>query len=349
MYDFPSYNAAPGPSRQHDDPPSYKEVMRTADSEEKISLEPTAPDDEKISLKAYHEPIITQPSTSTDVILEIEDATEPDDREPTCNAKCFRCRIFIIFMIGFGIFLCSWDADYRRYRASDEYNREDVPEGLDSAASTRGALGGVILAVGVICYLVDAITANFAKIVCFDSNRLENHLETVKKGKPKLTWHMKCFHRDTGTVIINDPEAGPRTETKNDILPTWSGTQEFHFTSWSDETEDQTDKMCGISQITFHKTFVFANATTQESYNAQKQAFINANKDRDTEYSIQDIFEIEGYQRKLTAVSSCSGCCCCCCTYLFVVSSFLLYPWLCCWSFCCSVPVEYTHTVKLSV
>ncbi|XP_055347998.1 uncharacterized protein LOC129595110 [Paramacrobiotus metropolitanus] len=330
-----SYVRKPGPSRQPDAPPSYKDVMQPADAKEMIPL------------TAHPEPIVTQPSTdSTDVILKIDPPGAPGDMDPADQERCCAFRSIFVVLIVVGVGLCAWDTDYRRYRGSDEFIPDKITEARDKEAYQRTGVGGILLGIGMLGYLIDAMATNCAKIIFCGPKRLEQQLKKVEQGKPKLTWQIKCFHRDIKTRVIDDPETGPRTETRTKIFTTWSGTREFQFNSWSDETPDQTGQLSGICHIRFQKNFVLADAGTKEAFNAQKQAFINANKDRDKEYTIQDIFEIEGYLHKLTVRTTRGGWWCC--TYLFLVASFLLYPWLCCWSRCWN-PVEYTLTKKLSV
>ncbi|XP_055348041.1 uncharacterized protein LOC129595149 [Paramacrobiotus metropolitanus] len=288
------------------------------------------------------------PSPTTLVLGEVYVAPETDADEPAFNRHCFRCRCVIMFLIVFGAAALAWSpSDSTSYKS--DIRNPDVQTEADNAMWTtlRTSFIGLILTVGVLCYLIDAFTNDYARTL-YDFKRLKNHLDKIREGKPKIIWHMTCFHRDNFPAVINDTEASIAPTTRNNKVTTWNGAQEFHFSSWANVTPDQQHKLSGLREIQFRKSVILADTATREAYHAQKLAFIHANRGRDAEYAIEDIIATPGYIRSLTAVTSFASGCCYCCLYIFIVVSLLLYPWLA-FAPCCVQSVEFRHVFKVSI
>ncbi|XP_055347586.1 uncharacterized protein LOC129594799 [Paramacrobiotus metropolitanus] len=320
---------------QHDNPPSYKEaVYYTQNLDISIPIQPgggasTSSALPRHSTSQVHVRIEPQPTAST---------TERSGSGP--GMCCVRFGIVLAIIVGIG--LCMWEAAYQRSvlsLGSHASWQEKKQFGL------RATFGGILLGFGLLVYLADAFTNEVWKLVILPSNQLEEHLQTIRRVRPRVTWYMKCFHYDNGTTVITNPDGSMRTERRNDQITTWSGTEEFRFHTFTDASPEL-GNMGGVVNILFDKKFMLADADTRRSFEAQKEAFISANRTRDQEFSVDEIFEVDGFISNMTTAPGC--CITNPCIYLITVFTFLLYPWMCIVALS-EENVNYTHVYKLSV
>ncbi|XP_055356117.1 uncharacterized protein LOC129601345 [Paramacrobiotus metropolitanus] len=347
-FNFPQFstssNVPPFPgasSSRADEPPSYKDVV---DDEKDQVRDPLL--NNKRAPSPGPTPTRTQPTGPVDVThLLVDPESSLEDEECTADDFAMTCvRIGVIVAILGGIALVQWEESYQAsvramhnpdWRAKKQFH-------------LRSGFGWTLIALALAFYFADAWVNDVAEMFKKLSDvNLEQHLENVKRGKPKLTWYMKCFHRDTSTTVVTNADGTMRTEDRNDQITTWTGLESFRFSQWADVTPDQTKNFGSINKITFHSKYVLANAATRQAYEAQKKAFIDANKPRGAEYSIEEIFEIEGFEKEML-VESGGSCRASAVVYFFFVLTGLMYLW----RYVVNSGVRrvaYTHVKQLSI
>ncbi|XP_055356129.1 uncharacterized protein LOC129601356 [Paramacrobiotus metropolitanus] len=337
-FNFPQSGAF---TSRADEPPSYKDVL----DDEKEQLRDPLLHNNRAPCPASR-PTRTQPSAPVNVAhLLVDPEPDPEDEEGDkydCAMACMRIGV-VVSILG-GVALIKWEESYQ----ADVLALPDPDWQAKKQFHLRSGFGWFLVVLALVCYFVDAWVNDVAEMLkTLSDTNLEDHLESVRRGRPKLSWHMKCFHRDRSTAVITSADGSKRTEDRNDQITTWTGLESFRFSQWVDVTPDQTNEFGSINKITFHSKYVLANTETRQAYEAQKKAFIDANKHRDAEYSIEEIFEIEGYQKEMLVKSgdSCTGSGCA--YFLFVITG-LMYIW----RFAVNASIRrvaYTHIKQLSV
>ncbi|XP_055357493.1 uncharacterized protein LOC129602492 [Paramacrobiotus metropolitanus] len=190
-------------------------------------------------------------------------------------------------------------------------------------------VGGTMLFFGVCAYFWTAACA--APVTQLQQAQpirvLQEHLQSILKSPPQITWSMQCYHEDDAQLTVTYTAANHPQVAKNKII-TWSGTQSFAFKSWQDVSHPvQLARLGSFQALTFHKSFVFADEATRAAFTAQKEAFINANKHRDKLFTVEETFEVAGF--KETMLADAGGCSGSLCVYVMMALLLLAYPWSC--------------------
>ncbi|XP_055355830.1 uncharacterized protein LOC129601126 [Paramacrobiotus metropolitanus] len=307
-----SGNAGSSSTGRQDDPPSYKEVTGVADAEPEVRIPLLVQKDQPSAIT------VVQPSAPS-LGAVVEDVEEEEE------GKMVLVRFFIVVAIAVGIGLCVWEVSYQNSLGSHASRMARKQIGL------RAGFGGFLLVFAVLAYFVDAFTNRVYKLISAGTDEYTNEspadrLQKINRGRPKVTWYIKCFRHERNTTVITEADGSLHTQQNDDIITSWTGTEEFHFTSWSYRAAEDPKEMPGwITRINFEKAFIFANEESQMAYQAEKQAFIDANRHRDAEFNITEIFEIDGFQKEFSAASSSAFC-----VYLMAAFTCLLYPLMCC-------------------
>ncbi|XP_055342420.1 uncharacterized protein LOC129590977 [Paramacrobiotus metropolitanus] len=291
-------------------------------------------------------------STAPDDLLEDQNTDLAGDS--VCGRACFTeccstmgCIRFVILLcnaVGFG--LLYWEYVYWSGLPADAGYNERKKVGL------RLAFGCVILFFAYPVYLGDVFYASdtFKALRKMASRAdLQNHLDAVARGQPSVTWHMKCFHQDNRTVTITAPDGTSRTEHHNEKVIVWTGEETFHFRGWEDVSPGEQLAPTGSYQtVTFHKKYVLADKRSREAFQAQKEAFVNANRRRDQEYSLEETFEVDGFLPGMVARTRSWSLTLNMGLYVFFGLAFLHQPWSCIIRLG-ERRISYHHVKKLSV
>ena len=108
------------------------------------------------------------------------------------------------------------------------------------------------------------------------------YLDSLRLAKPTVTTYVECYHKEKRTRTKRDSNGNTRTETYYVEVVTWRGSEAYEIPYWTD-TSEHTPFFTSTSatRLTLPEVVHFVDDESRQHYEAQRRAFIDANKYRD--------------------------------------------------------------------
>ena len=114
------------------------------------------------------------------------------------------------------------------------------------------------------------------------------YINSIIQTKPTISTYVECYHYETRTRTVyytdSNGNSQSRVETYQEFVLTWSGSQEYQYTSWkdnSDVTEIPTFHATKMTRLKLKKDVDFDDDETRNDYDRSENEFIEANRHRD--------------------------------------------------------------------
>lgn len=142
-------------------------------------------------------------------------------------------------------------------------------------------------------------------------SKLENedtaqYINKLCETKPKITTMMECYHMVTRRRHVSYTDSNGntqyRTETYQEKVTTWIGSDTFRFNYWKDTSDKSAIPVCmpdQVLKVKLSRGIGFADDETSAEFKRQLMDFINRNKHRDVSYNYYTSYDIPRFQERI--------------------------------------------------
>lgn len=152
----------------------------------------------------------------------------------------------------------------------------------------------------IIAYIIEVFYSNTFSFLYHKMNYQDAQkiIVDLSQLRGSIKWTIECYHYEKRTTYVTKNGA-TRTKTTTKKVTTSTHTASFDYGVCEDKSIfDDAMNHLGILELCrvyLTQTYEFADSHARESFNSQKQNFLNTNKNRDEKYSFSESFNIPGF------------------------------------------------------
>jgi hypothetical protein len=209
---------------------------------------------------------------------------------------------------------------------------------------SRDAIQASLIALGFIYffYVIEVFCSSTFRYLWNkkQSDKLLDHLITVKNTRPELQFWCECYHYETRTRWVTETYTeqgpnGPVTRTRQKLetytvkIVTHTETEYFRYTNFHDASGMISDDInhYDFIKINFKKEYSFGNPHSEMAYRDQYDYFIKRNRYRDSCFDHSMQFQLSNFKDKMLSINTTNRSCSVhVCTYL-TWSLVLMMSW----------------------
>lgn len=181
-------------------------------------------------------------------------------------------------------------------------------------------------------YLLNCCFSDTAKYLF---NEMKPHdvgsfLNEIMKANTSIVFNIECYHMETRHRTVTERDSNgnthTRTETYQEKVVTYRGSQPFVYKSCTDVTGQLAMEVKRITRLHILKEYKFANAESERRFNDQKNNFYNNNR-RDVHNDLSISFSIDGFRERLLVLPVGLTPPCCFSDFWYIIWSVLGLSW----------------------